>query len=65
MNDAINKAINDSNKEKITGKEITPYLLSKINEITKGKSLDANIRLIENNAALAAKIAIHFSKITQ
>lgn len=65
MNDAINEAINESNKEKITGKEITPYLLSKINEITKGKSLDANIRLIENNAVLAAKIAINFSNITQ
>jgi len=38
-------------------------LLSKVNEITKGKSLDANIKLIKNNADLAAKIAVHFSKI--
>ena len=62
MNEAINEAIIEANKEKIIGKEITPYLLSKVNEITQGKSLKANIKLIQNNAALAAKIAIHYMK---
>jgi len=64
MNEAINEAIIEADKEKIIGKEITPYLLSKVNELTEGKSLDANIKLIENNAALAAKIATHYMKIT-
>lgn len=63
MNKSINEAVNEANNNKITGKEITPYLLSKVNEITKGKSSDANIKLIKNNAALAAKIAISFSKL--
>jgi len=62
MNEAINKAIIEAEKEKITGKEITPYLLSKVNEITQGKSLNANIKLIQNNAVLATKIAIHYMK---
>jgi pseudouridine-5'-phosphate glycosidase len=62
MNEAINLAIIEADNENITGKKITPYLLSKVNEITKGKSLDANIKLIKNNADLAAKIAVHFSK---
>jgi len=62
MNEAINKAIIEAEKEKITGKEITPYLLSKVNEITQGKSLNANIKLIQNNAILATKIAIHYMK---
>jgi pseudouridine-5'-phosphate glycosidase len=62
MNEAINLAIVEADNENITGKKITPYLLSKVNEITKGKSLDANIKLIKNNADLAAKIAVHFSK---
>ena len=62
MNEAINEAIIEANNEKITGKEITPYLLSKVNELTEGKSLDANIKLIQNNADLAAKIALHYSK---
>ena len=64
MNEAINEAIIEADKEKIIGKEITPYLLSKVNELTEGKSLDSNIKLIENNAALAAKIATHYIKIT-
>jgi pseudouridine-5'-phosphate glycosidase len=62
MNEAINQAIIEADNEKITGKKITPYLLSKVSEITKGKSLDANIILIKNNANLAAKIAVHFAK---
>jgi pseudouridine-5'-phosphate glycosidase len=62
MNEAINQAIIEAENEKITGKKITPYLLSKVNEITKGKSLNANIKLIKNNANLAAKIAVHFAK---
>ena len=62
MNKAINEAIIEADKEKIIGKEITPYLLSKVNELTEGKSLDANIKLIQNNAALAAKIAMHYIK---
>jgi len=62
MNEAINEALIKADKEKIIGKEITPYLLSQVNEITQGKSLAANIKLILNNAALAAKIALHYFK---
>jgi pseudouridine-5'-phosphate glycosidase len=63
MNQAINQAIIEADNENITGKKITPFLLSKVNEITEGKSLDANIKLIQNNADLAAKIALHYSKL--
>ena len=62
MNDAINQAIIEADNNKISGKKITPYLLSKVNEITQGKSLEANIKLIQNNADLAAKIALYYSK---
>ena len=62
MNNAINQAIIKADNNKISGKKITPYLLSKVNEITQGKSLEANIKLIQNNADLAAKIALHYSK---
>ena len=61
MNEAINEAIIEANNDNISGKEITPYLLSKVNELTEGKSLDANIKLIQNNANLASKIALHYS----
>ena len=54
---AIHKALIEAKKKDITGKEVTPFLLSAIKEITKGKSLEANIQLVLNNAELAARIA--------
>jgi len=57
INETIKNAIIEANDERIKGKEITPYLLAKVKELTSGKSLDANIQLVYNNAKLAAKIA--------
>ena len=53
----IEQAIADANKLGIKGKELTPYLLDHIQKLTGGQSLESNIRLVYNNAALAAKIA--------
>lgn len=41
----------------VRGKEITPYILSRVNELTKGLSLQSNIALVENNAKVGAQIA--------
>jgi pseudouridine-5'-phosphate glycosidase len=41
---------------------VTPFLLASIFEITEGRSLTTNIALVENNARLAAKIAIALNK---
>lgn len=54
---AINKALKRAKKNGISGKNITPYLLKTIVEITGGLSLEANIQLVKNNAALGAEIA--------
>lgn len=66
-NDKINSAIEDAisvcNAKGIKGKEVTPFLLSKIKDITGGDSLKTNIALVKNNAALAAKIAVCLSKL--
>jgi pseudouridine-5'-phosphate glycosidase len=43
--------------QKTGGKEVTPFLLAKLLEITGGASLKTNIALVENNARLAARIA--------
>jgi len=48
----------DANRAGITGKAVTPYLLQRIFELTKGRSLEANIALVRNNARLAAQIAL-------
>ncbi len=53
----IATANNDAKVQGITGKAVTPYLLSRIFELTDGQSLTANIALVLNNAQLAAKIA--------
>lgn len=62
MEEKIEAAIFEMNKKGISGKEVTPFLLSEIEKATSGKSLAANIALIENNALLGAKIAIAFTK---
>ncbi len=57
INKAIDEAVAESVKRGIKGKATTPYLLAKIKDLTGGDSLDSNIRLVYNNAALAAKTA--------
>ncbi len=57
INDAIALALAEAAKLGVTGKRITPYLLEKIAHVTGGRSLETNIALIKNNAALAAAIA--------
>lgn len=62
INKAIDDAINEMNSLNITGNKTTPFLLSKIKDITKGDSLDSNIQLVYNNCKLAAEIAINLCK---
>ena len=58
----IHDALVEAQKQGRKGKAITPFLLSKINELTNGKSLDTNIQLVLNNARLAAKLALSLSR---
>jgi pseudouridine-5'-phosphate glycosidase len=54
----IAQAVADAEAAGISRKEVTPYLLGRINELTEGRSLVANIALIKNNADLAARTAV-------
>lgn len=63
INKYIDEAINEANKLKVHGKDITPFLLKKIVEETKGESLRANIDLIYNNAKIGAIIAKEYCKL--
>ncbi|MFN8080384.1 MAG: pseudouridine-5'-phosphate glycosidase [Kineosporiaceae bacterium] len=58
----IAEAIADAEREGISRKEVTPYLLARINELTGGRSLVANIALIRNNARLAALTAVELAR---
>ena len=57
MDVVINKALEECEAQKITGKRITPFLLSKVKDLTEGASLDANVKLVLNNAKIGAQIA--------
>lgn len=57
INNAIEAAVKEAEEKGIKGKESTPFLLSKVKDITGGSSLEANIELVFNNAKVAAQIA--------
>lgn len=63
INAAIDQAVAECEAKGIHGKETTPFLLARVAEITGGDSLASNIRLVYNNAALAAKIAVAYSQL--
>jgi pseudouridylate synthase len=57
MEPIIAKASDEAIEQGIHGQKLTPFLLGRINELTKGKSMKANLALLLNNARLAAEIA--------
>ena len=57
INSVIDEAIEQSVKDGIKGKDVTPYLLKTIVEKTEGRSLDANLALVYHNARVGARIA--------
>ncbi len=63
INKAIDQAVADSRAQGIHGKATTPFLLARLEEITGGSSLESNIRLVFNNARVAAQTAVELSKL--
>ncbi|XXV05613.1 pseudouridine-5'-phosphate glycosidase [Sorangium sp. So ce1335] len=59
----IEEAIKGAEAEGVSRKDLTPFLLKRIVELTEGKSLIANIALVENNASVAAEIAVAMSAL--
>ena len=59
---AIDEALRAAGEQGVRGKETTPFLLAKVVELTGGDSLESNIKLVLNNAALAAKTAACLSR---
>ena len=58
---AIAQALHEAAQQGISGKASTPFLLARVNELTGGDSLAANIALVLNNARLAAAIALAYA----
>lgn len=55
----IRQALKECEEQGIKGKRITPFLLSRVKDLTEGRSLEANIQLVLNNADIGSKIAMN------
>ena len=60
--EVIDKAIAEAKEQHVHGKETTPFLLARVVELTGGDSLESNIKLVLNNATVAAKTAAELAK---
>ena len=63
INGIITQAMTEANENGISGKEVTPFLLGKVKELTEGKSLVANIELVKHNAKVGAELAVAYNKL--
>lgn len=61
IDEIIQQALKEAHNEGIKGKDVTPFMLGKVKELTKGRSLDANIALVKNNAVIGAQIAVAYN----
>lgn len=62
---AIQQARHEAHEQDIRGQSLTPFLLARLSELTSGESLKANLKLLHNNARLAAQIAQYWAKDQQ
>jgi pseudouridine-5'-phosphate glycosidase len=62
IDDTISEAVRDAERAGIGRRDLTPYLLGRIVELSGGRSLTANIALVRNNAQLAARTAVALSR---
>lgn len=65
VEDAIKVALTECDEKNIHGRDVTPFLLKRVNELTEGKSLKSNIALVKNNTRVASQIAMAYFKLLQ
>jgi pseudouridylate synthase len=62
---AIDRALREARDQGVRGKGLTPFLLKRLDELTEGKSVEANLALAEANAELGAELAVALHAIWQ
>ena len=60
IDSAIAQAVAEASQQGVVGKAVTPFLLARVNALTGGQSLAANVQLVLNNARLAAAVAVAY-----
>ncbi len=58
----ILESLKEAEQKQIAGRDVTPFLLSRMSEASGGATLHANVALLENNARVAAEIAVAANK---
>ncbi len=62
IENVIVRALADAEQRHIRGKDVTPFLLDRVKELTGGKSLDTNVALVKHNARVGTAIAVELAK---
>lgn len=65
MSDVVERALAEAEVRQIRGSAVTPFLLNRVAELSHGNSLQSNLALLKNNACLAAKIAVEWSRVSK
>ena len=63
IEEAVKIAVEEAKDKNISGREVTPYILSRLNDLTGGESLKANLALVLNNARVGANVAVELAKL--
>jgi pseudouridine-5'-phosphate glycosidase len=63
VDDAIAQALSEARERGVRGKGLTPFLLKRLDELTEGKSVEANVALAESNARLGGELAVALHEI--
>jgi pseudouridine-5'-phosphate glycosidase len=63
MEPHVEQAVLELESRKITGKEVTPFLLGRISELTGSRALETNVHLLHHNVRLACEIATELAKL--
>lgn len=63
INAVIQAALKEADENGIHGKDVTPFMLAKVKELTAGKSLEANIELVKHNALIGSQIAVAYQNM--
>jgi pseudouridine-5'-phosphate glycosidase len=63
IEDLAAQAVAEARAQAITGKALTPFLLARLDALSGGESVDANVALAMNNARLAAHVAVAFAAL--
>jgi pseudouridine-5'-phosphate glycosidase len=65
VEEAVTRAVAECREKNVEGRDVTPFLLRRVRELSDGKSLEANLALVKNNAEKGADIAVAVARLAK